>query len=83
MATLHVKNVPEDVYSALRRQARQSGRSMGSGVRALLAENVVTIRKHRARLRFRRLSADLRNRAPLSKRTFLSTEELLREDRSR
>ena len=36
MATLHVRNVPEDVYEALRQQAAREGRSVNAETIVLL-----------------------------------------------
>jgi ATP-dependent Clp protease ATP-binding subunit ClpA len=40
MATLHVRNVPEALYEALRARATSRGRSIGNEAIAILAENV-------------------------------------------
>ena len=40
MATLHVRNVPEALYEALRARAQLRGRSIGNEAIALLSENV-------------------------------------------
>jgi ATP-dependent Clp protease ATP-binding subunit ClpA/plasmid stability protein len=40
MATLHVRNVPEALYEALRARAQARGRSIGNEAIAVLAENV-------------------------------------------
>ena len=40
MATLHVRNVPDALYEALRSRARVRGRSIGNEAIAILAENV-------------------------------------------
>jgi Antitoxin FitA-like, ribbon-helix-helix/Clp amino terminal domain, pathogenicity island component len=40
MATLHVRNVPEALYEALRARAQSCGRSIGNEAIAILAENV-------------------------------------------
>jgi plasmid stability protein len=54
MARLCVTNVPEDLAEALKQSARRNGRSIAAEVRHLLAENVVTLREHTARLKFLR-----------------------------
>jgi plasmid stability protein len=38
MATLHVRNVPEDVYEALRARAKSEGRSINAETIAVLRE---------------------------------------------
>jgi hypothetical protein len=45
MATLHVRNVPEPLYEALRRCAEENGRSIGSQAIALLNESLSTGRR--------------------------------------
>ena len=83
MATLHVKNIPDDLYEALKQQARRNGNSIAAELRSLLAENLVTVREQRARQRFLKKALQLRTRRPLTPRPFATTEEMQREDRSR
>lgn len=45
MATLHVRNVPEPLYEALRRAAAENGRSIGAMATALLNESLSTGRR--------------------------------------
>jgi ATP-dependent Clp protease ATP-binding subunit ClpC len=45
MATLHVRNVPEPLYEALRRCAEENGRSIGAQAIALLNESLSTGRR--------------------------------------
>ena len=40
MATLHVRNVPDDVYEALRRRAEQEGRSINAQAIAILRRSL-------------------------------------------
>jgi len=82
MATLYVENVPEELYEALRDRARQRHRSIAAEVLLLLEENIPTEEELRARRNFlRKLESVLRRHK--STRTFPSTEEMLRQDRSR
>jgi antitoxin FitA len=77
MATLHVRNVPVDVYEALRARAAREGRSMNAEVIAILRRSltarrdpddvIADLRRLRERVR---LPAD----AP-------APEDLIREDR--
>jgi plasmid stability protein len=46
MATLNVKNFPDDLYRALRRQARERGRSLSREVTVLLREQVQVPKKY-------------------------------------
>jgi plasmid stability protein len=77
VATLHVRNVPDDVYAALRARAEREGRSINAEVIALL---------RRVLLRRRdpdELVADLRalrERAPLPPGA-RKPEDMIREDR--
>jgi plasmid stability protein len=84
MPTLYVENVPKDRYEALRRQARNKGRSISGEIMALLEQNVPTekeLEKRREFFRFvERLHAKKRRH---SRRSFQSTEEMQREDRAR
>lgn len=81
MATLHVRNVPDDLYERLRREARASRSSIG-------AETVSLLR--RALPGRRQLSlGELRTRARETRRLHRaapgspSAVELIREDRER
>ena len=83
MATLHVENIPRDLYAALRRRARSNQRSIAAEVRALLKENVPTAREMKARHEFVRKILRLRAKQPKSTGPFPSAEEMIREDRER
>jgi len=84
MPTLYVENVPKDRYEALRRQARNKGRSISAEIMALLVQNVPTekeLERRRELFRFvERLHAKKRRH---SRRSFQSTEDMQREDRER
>lgn len=83
MATLYVRNVPDELYEALRQQARQNRRSVAAEVILLLEQSVPTARQLRARRRaIRRLDYLSSIPAP-SAGPFPSTEEMVREDRNR
>jgi len=83
MATLYVRNVPDDLYEALRKRARQNRRSIAAEVLALLEQNIPTSRELRSRQEvFRRLQ-HLQSIPSPSAGPFSSTEEMLREDRER
>lgn len=83
MATLYVENVPDDLYEALRRQAKARRRSIAAEILALLEENVPTAQEMKARHEWVRKLARLRKRQTQSGRKFPSTEEMIREDRER
>jgi len=83
MATLYVENVPDDLYKALRSQAKARRRSIAAEVLALLEENVPTARELKSRHEWVRKLARLRNQPTPSGRRFPSAEEMIREDRER
>lgn len=83
MATLSLKNVPGDLYEALRRRARHNRTSIAAEVLVLLKQFVPTARGLRARHEFIRRLARLRSIPSPSPGPFPSTEEMVREDRSR
>jgi len=83
MATLYVENVPDELYEALRSQAKARRRSIAAEVLALLEENVPTVDELKARRGLFRQVMRLRKKLPKSKGTFPSAEELIREDRER
>jgi plasmid stability protein len=83
MATLDVKNIPRDLYAALRRRAKSNQRSIAAEVRALLEENVPTAREMKARHEWVRKLARLCANKTDTSGSFLSTEEIVREDRAR
>ncbi len=83
MATLYVENVPDELYEALRRRARQNKKSIAAEVLALLEQHIPTARELKARREFIRRLQRLRAQPSPSAGPFLSTEEMVREDRSR
>ncbi len=74
MATLCVQNVPDELYEALRDQAQQHGKSMAAEIVSLLKETIPTALRRVERFQARRA---------LRTGRWPSTEEMLREDRSR
>jgi plasmid stability protein len=83
MATLYVENVPDDVYKALRKRARQNGTSMAAEVIGLLKQFVPTEAELKRRREFYDRLAELRAKPPLTPGAFPSAEEMIREDRER
>ena len=83
MPTLYVENVPEDLYEALRQRARQGHKSIAAEVLDLLKNNVPTQRELKARREFIRRLERFRSKPTPSPGPFPSTEEMVREDRSR
>lgn len=83
MATLYVENVPDDLYEALRGQAREHRRSIAAEVLSLLEESIPTAREIKSRQEFLRRVRSLRARRARSSDPFPSTEKMQREDRTR
>jgi plasmid stability protein len=83
MATLYVENVPDDLYKALRKRARKSGKSIAAEVIALLKQFVPTEAELQRRREFYDRLAELRTKTPLTPGPFPSAEEMIREDRER
>ena len=83
MATLYVENVPDELYEALRSQAKARRRSIAAEILALLEENIPTAKDLKAREELFRRVLRIRQEQPESKGPFPSTEEMIREDRER
>ena len=83
MPTLYVENVPEQLYDALRKRAKQNRKSISSEVLALLEENIVTVAEQRARQQFLREAQHLRSQRSGLPGKFEPVENLQREDRWR
>lgn len=83
MATLYVENVPDDLYEALRKQAKEHGRSIAAEVMELLEQFVPTEAEMKRRRRFVEKMKELSSQEPLSPGPFPPAEEMIREDRER
>jgi len=83
MATLYVENIPDDLYAALRKQAKKDRQSISAEVIALLAQFVPTEAELKRRQRVLRQMRQIRKQRPLKSGPFPSTEEMIREDRER
>ena len=83
MATLYVENVPDSLYKALRKQAREHRKSIAAEVIALLERSIPTAGELRQRREFVSQLKRISSQAPLSTGPFPSSEEMLREDRRR
>ena len=82
MATLYVENVPDDLYDALRKRAKENRRSTAAEVRLILEQNVLTAAELRRRRRLFNSIKRSHSKKPSNKK-FPSTEEMIREDRNR
>ena len=83
MPTLYVENVPEDIYRALRKRAKENRKSIAAEVIELLEQNVPTEAELKKRREFARRLREIASREPLSPGPFPSTEEMMRKDRDR
>jgi plasmid stability protein len=83
MATLYVEDVPDQLYEALRRRARERHRSIAAEILSLLEENVPTAKELKTRRDLVRKLEKLRSSVAAQGRTFSSAEEMQREDRAR
>jgi plasmid stability protein len=83
MATLYVENVPDELYEALRKRARQNRKSIAAEVLSLLETNVPTARELKARREFARRLKALRSLPSPAEGPFPTTEEMQREGRER
>ena len=81
MATLYVENFPEDLYAALRKQAKSRRKSIAQEVISLLETNVSTPQELSRRRELLEKALRMSARRPLVSGP--STEEMLREDRAR
>jgi plasmid stability protein len=89
MPTLYVENVPDEVYAALRLQAKQKRSSIASEVVALLTERFPTAEEKQRRRAFYERALQQAQAAPKAMAVganaayFPSTEQMQREDRER
>jgi plasmid stability protein len=83
MPALYVEKIPDDLYQALRKRARENRKSIAAEVISLLERNVPTAKELQRRREFYRRMAKLRARQPESSGPFPSTEEMIRQDRDR
>lgn len=75
MPTLYVRNVPEDLYEALRRRAQANGKSISGEVLALLAENVPTPDELARRRELITCARKLRSKRPIRGSAFATSED--------
>jgi len=83
MPTLYVENVPEELYEALRPDARANSKSISAEVLALLAASVPTPAELSRRREFLERARKLRGRNSPSAGPFPSSEEMQQQDRLR
>ena len=80
MNTLHVRSVPDDLYSRLQQLANARNRSLSAQVITMLAQALEDEERRKSQLK--KLSAIQRRRFKAPKNA-LSTLALLKEDRTR
>jgi plasmid stability protein len=83
MPTLYVENVPDSLYKALRKRARESRTSIAAEIISLLAQNVPTAEELQKRREFYKRMAELRARPIESSGGFPTAEQMISEDRDR
>jgi plasmid stability protein len=83
MATLYVENVPDEIYKALRKRAKERRTSIAAEVIAMLERNVPTAKELKERREFYKRMAELRSVPAPAPGPFQSAEEMIREDRDR
>ena len=83
MATLYVENVPDDLYQALKKRAKQNRKSVAAEVLLLLEANVPTEAELKRQRKLFEALKRLRSVKPLAPGPFPSAEEMVREDRER
>jgi len=83
MPALYVENVPNDLYQALRKRARENRKSIAAEVISLLERNVPTAKELQRRREFYERMAELRLMPSENPGLIPTAEEMIREDRSR
>jgi len=81
MRTIKIKNVPNNLYKALRTRAREKRRSISAEVLSLLEENIPTEEELQKRRHFYRKALRMQKRKQPSCRVFPSAEDMVRKDR--
>ena len=83
MPALYVEKIPDDLYRALRKRARENRKSIAAEVISLLERNVPTAKELQQRREFYKRMAELRTHTPETASSLPSIEEMIREDRER
>jgi plasmid stability protein len=83
MPTLYVENVPRDLYEALRKRAKSRRRSIAAEVLILLERSIPTEKELKRRREFVQRLKRLRSSVRPVSGDFPTSEEIIREDRSR
>jgi hypothetical protein len=83
MPTLHVENVPTDLYEALRTRASERRKSISAEVVALLEENVPTAKELASRRELLNQALRIRARRSRAPGPFPTSKVMQQEDRRR
>lgn len=83
MPTLYVRNVPDELYEALRARARVARTSISTEVLGLLEQNVPAASELARRRELLKRVVKLRSRRSPRSGPFISSEEQQRRDRLR
>jgi plasmid stability protein len=83
MATLYVENVPDELYDAIRKRARENRSSIAREVVQVLKEHVPTAAELRRRKALYKKILEFQKQKPLTPGPHPSAQEMLREDRDR
>ncbi|MGA2416628.1 MAG: hypothetical protein ABSF59_19405 [Candidatus Sulfotelmatobacter sp.] len=83
MPALYVENIPDELYKALRKRAKENRKSIAAEVISLLENNIPTAKELQRRRAFYARMAELRASEPENSSSFPSVEEMIREDRER
>ena len=83
MATLYVRNIPEELYRALRKRAQQHRKTIAAEIRTMLEENFPTASVLRKRKRIFKDLENLRFSVSPGPGPFPNSEQMQREDRER
>ena len=83
MATLYVENFPDDLYEAIREQAKKDRKSIAAEVTEALAHRYPTAAEMERREAFYKKALKMTSRKPLTPGPHPTAEEMVREDRER
>jgi plasmid stability protein len=83
MPTLYVENIPDDLYRALRKRAREGHKSIAAEVISLLEQNIATAKELQRRREFYERMGQLRARVLQTSSLFPNAEDTIHEDRNR
>jgi plasmid stability protein len=83
MATLYVENVPDGLYEAIRKRAKDNGSSIAREVIQVLKTHVPTAAELRRRKAAYKKIMEFQAMKPLTPGPHPSAEEMIREDRDR